>query len=108
MKFDLKKIEDELRNFWKANKEEMHYFLNGKEVHPEKVSQCAFQLKEVESSDEYNFEIISLNLRVQIDSIEEPYTAFFSIKVVPETTIDEKIPKEKIMEIRDNRITLRK
>ena len=108
MKFDYRSIEDELRRFWKDNRANMHYYLQGKEVFPEKVSSCNFQLKEVEPSDDYNFEVTALNLSVQIDCLEAPYKANFLIKVAPELTSDNTLPKEKIVCIYNNRINLKK
>ena len=43
-----------------------------------------------------------------IDSVEMPYTANFFIKVVPDTSLANDIPGEKIVEIHDNRINLYK
>lgn len=86
----------------------MNYFLDGKEVCPVHISSCSFQLNEVESSDGYNFEVDTLNLRVQIGSSDIPCKANFLIKVVPEITSNDKLPEEKVIGIRNNRITLRK
>lgn len=108
MKFDHEKIRSELRDFWRENKKKVHYFLNGKEVSPEKVSNCDFQLNEVEHLDGYNFEVTTLGLRVQIKSLEMPYVANFVIKVEPVSTSDSELPEEKIIGIYDNRVTLHK
>lgn len=108
MKFDHIKIEEKLQDYWRDNKKEMKYFLQGKEVFPESVSSCAFQLKEIESEDGYDFEVTTLNLRVQIDSVEAPYNANFLIKVVPELIPEKELPEEKIVGIQNNRINLYK
>lgn len=108
MKFDHEKIRSELRDFWRENKKKVHYFLNGKEVSPKSVSHCDFQLKEIEPLDGYNFEVTTLGLRVQIESLEMPYKANFLIKVVPVPTSDSELPEEKIIGIYDNRVTLHK
>lgn len=86
----------------------MHYFLDGKDVSPEKISSCAFQLNEIESMEGYNSEVTALGLRVQISSHEAPYKATFLIKVVPETTSDTKLPEEKIIGILNDRVHLHK
>lgn len=108
MKFDHEKIKEKLRNFWKANKNELHYFLKGKEVFHRNISSCNFQLKECETTEEYNFEVDVPLIRMTIDSVEMPYTANFFIKVVPDTSLANDIPGEKIVEIHDNRINLYK
>lgn len=108
MKFDFDEIQKELREFWRTNKMNLHYVLNGKEVSPMEVSSCNFQLKNVESSNGYNIEVTALNLRVQIDSLEKPYKAKFCIKVVPGTISNVGIPGERIVGIQDDRIFLQK
>ena len=108
MKFDHKKIEAKLRSFWRVNKEKMHYFICGKEVFPERISSCSFQLIEVDPTECYNFEVSTLNLRVQIDSLESAYKADFMIKVVPTMESENGIPEEVVVGIHNNRIILRK
>lgn len=108
MKFDHKTIEEKLRIFWRENKEKMHFFICGQEVSPERISSCSFQLTEVESTDGYNFKVSTLNLRVQIGSVEEPYKADFLIKVIPTMTSENGIPEEEIVGIHNDRIILRK
>lgn len=108
MKFDHSKIEGKLRIFWRENKEKMHYLICGKEVFPECISSCSFQLNEVDSTEGYNFEVQTLNLRVQIDSMEAAYKADFLIKVIPTMTSENGIPEEEIVGIHNNQIILRK
>ena len=108
MKFDHKKIEEKLHTFWRENTERMQYFICGKEVFPERISSCSFQLSEVESTEGYNFEVSTLNLRVQIDSMEAAYKADSLIKVIPTMTLENGMPGEEVMGIHSNRIFLRK
>lgn len=106
MKFDKEKIRKDLSQYWKEHKNKLHYFLNGKEVYPASISSCFFKLDETDESDEYNFEVKTLNLRIQINYKEAPYIATFFIKVVTETTSSNNIPIEEIESIYQDRIDL--
>ena len=106
MKFDIEKVNEKLRIFWKHNKNKLHYFLNGKEVFPKDIPACSFNLVECEFSEEYNFEANVLHIQITLDSTQKPYMAKFFIKVAPDTFLASEIPGEKIVGVYKNRVDL--
>jgi len=106
MYFDEGRIQELFRDFWRKNKTSMMYYYKGKQVVPEKISGCSVQLAKGDYSDRFVFRCQSLNLRVQIDKIEKPYTARFYLKVLPVQNQSGDMPTEIIAEIKDNKINL--
>lgn len=95
-------------SFWKTNKGNIRYRLSAKDVTPTKVSSFDIQLTEGDYGDGFNFQCHALNLRVEIDNLEQPFNATFTIKVDVTIQQEGEKPIETVKAIKDNTIFLSK
>lgn len=106
MEYTLDSIRADFHDYWKTARNSVSYKINGRYCVPESISNFDIQLSRGDFGDGFNFQCEALNLRVNMNGEEKPYSAEFFIKVVPEIS-ENGILCEKIIAIKDNCIYLK-